>query len=72
MDPAISLFPSSKFYDGELLDAPSVTERDQDSNFQEIPIGRIKQEFGPLQFINVANSHEEFKDSSKINFKEMK
>ena len=47
-------------------------ERDLDENFDRSQIGVIKKEFGPLQFIDIADSREECIDSSKSNFKEAK
>ncbi|KAI3730443.1 hypothetical protein L1987_61613 [Smallanthus sonchifolius] len=53
MHPSISLFPNSKFYQNQILDAENVTCKSYEKQYLSGPM------FGPYSFINVVGGREE-------------
>ena len=70
MHPAISMFPSQKFYKGKLLNDVSVKERIKDADFLRSFIGQIFKEYGPVNFFDKQNSKEVNREGSKANIEE--
>jgi superfamily I DNA and/or RNA helicase len=59
MHPSISLFPNTSFYDGKILDAPSVMQREYQKKYLPGPM------FGSYSFINVNEGREDFDELGK-------
>lgn len=59
MHPSISLFPNISFYDGKILDAPSVMQREYQKKYLPGPM------FGPYSFINIEEGREDFDEVGK-------
>ncbi|KAJ1272389.1 hypothetical protein BS78_06G198200 [Paspalum vaginatum] len=53
MHPSISIFPNSSFYDGKILDAPNVMQKEHQKEY--LP-GWM---FGPYSFVNIGDGREE-------------
>ena len=70
MHPAISMFPSQKFYKGKLLNDVSVKERIKDPKFLRSFIGQIFKEYGPVNFFDKQNSKEVNRGGSRANIEE--
>ncbi|KAL5984646.1 hypothetical protein ACLOJK_041266 [Asimina triloba] len=58
MHPAISAFPNSKFYDGQLLDGPNVKDARYEKLYLQGPM------YGPYSFINIVDGWEELDEIS--------
>ncbi|KAL5984656.1 hypothetical protein ACLOJK_041277 [Asimina triloba] len=59
MHPAISAFPNSKFYNGQILDGPNVTDARYENHYLQGPM------YGPYSFINIFDGREERDEISK-------
>ena len=70
MHPAISMFPSQKFYKGKLLNDVSVKKRIKVADFQRSFIGQIFKEYGPVNFFDKQNSKEVNRQGSRANIEE--
>lgn len=57
MDPSISLFPNSKFYQNQILDGANVQKKSYKRCYLQ------GQMFGPYSFINVRGGREELDDA---------
>ncbi|XP_058076265.1 uncharacterized protein LOC131224851 [Magnolia sinica] len=65
MHPAISAFPNSKFYDGQILDAPNVTDASYERHYLQ---GSM---YGAYSFIHIADGREKKDGTSWKNMVEV-
>jgi len=59
MHPSISLFPTSKFYQNQILDGPNVKSKSYRKSHLPWPM------FGPYSFINIPDGQEQIGDDGR-------
>lgn len=67
MHPSIREFPSTQYYDGRLMDDPSIEQRAKHMQESNSNLSLIQSLYQPIQFVDLTYSLESNSETSKVN-----